>query len=876
MSSNNVYRIAKQYIDAGLSVIPIAADGSKSPLVHWETYKERLANDDELKRWFAGTAGIAIVGGVVSGNLERIDFDLPGIYDRWLSLCRECGFGNLAESLPLVRTPRDESCYHLYYRCSKEIEGNQPLARRQGIDDESGRPKIKSLIETRGEGGYTLAPGSPGKCHETGREYVLVRGDLTDIPVITSDQREALLELARSFNEYVPDAPVHERGDAVDDTNLPGGDYNARGDWREVLKSAGWTLCSTRGEVEYWRRPGKQKGLSATWNYLGSRTFYIFSTNALPFECNRSYTPFGIYTTLEYGGDYKAAAQELGKTGFGTPQVSAALVKHDRDEVADKEPDNTELAYYAQTDLGNAERFLARNGKTVLHCSAFGKWFNWDGRRWAEDETGAVIRLGAQTVRSMLEEAKTLPDEKSQERLFKHARSSESDGKINAMINLARSWVGVRSDELDADPWLLNCMNGILDLRTGELLPHRQDSFVTKLAPYDYDPNAQCPTWLQFLDVIFEGNQHLIDYMQRAVGYACTGVIREQCLFFLHGIGSNGKSTFLNVIQDVLGDYARDTPTESLMVKNNEGISNDIARLKGARFVTAVEAEADKRMAESLVKRLTGGDTITARFMRQEFFQFRGTFKIFLAANHKPGVRGTDDGIWRRIKMIPFLVRIPDNKQDAELPDKLRAEAEGILAWAVRGCRIWQEKGLGEPDEVRAATAEYRDEMDFLGPFLTEHCILAPTQSVKASDLYKAYLTYCEDNKDKPVSSTKFGRLLADRPHIKKQRHSSGNGLEYWGIGLRNGQLSLNSEDVTEDETLQNLQGFDAQLHSSVGLTYYNPCSEISSKAQNSTIVHEPYRTLQTLQTPLECDKTLNTVENPNCDDFDPETEDRI
>ncbi|MCE5200821.1 MAG: phage/plasmid primase, P4 family [Armatimonadota bacterium] len=787
--AESVYLTARRYANAGLSVIPIKTDGSKAPAVGWDIYKTQIADDRTLRGWFSlGSYGIAIIGGAVSGNLERIDFDLPGSCKAWADLAKECGYGELIESLPLVRTPRSKQCYHLYYRCESTVQGNQPLARY--LDPDS---KVKVAIETRGEGGYTIAPGSPAEVHETGNPYVLIRGDLCNIPVISADDREALLEIARSFNEYnkaVPSRPEPERGGA------PGDDYNARGDWREVLQGQGWSHVWGKGEVEYWRRPGKSKGISATWNCKGSEVLYVFSTNALPFEAERSYTPFGVYTTILHNGNYSAAAKALSDEGYGTPATTATVTHTPRKD--EKQVDDKGLAFFAQTDLGNAERFLARHGNDLLYCPAFGKWFVWDNTRWAEDETGKVVQRAALTVRKMLDEAQTLVDEAAQRRLIKYARASESNSKIYAMLSLARAWLGIGSDELDSDPWLLNCKNGILDLRNCELLPHRQDNYITKLAPWDYDPAAECPTWLKFLDSIFQGNQHIIGYIQRAVGYALTGVIREQCLFFLHGVGSNGKSTFLNVIQDVLGDYAKDTPTESLMIKQNDGISNDIARLRGARFVTAVEAEADKRMAESLVKRLTGGDTITARFMRQEFFQFRGTFKIFLAANHKPGVRGTDDGIWRRIKMIPFLVRIPDDQQDATLPDRLRDEAEGILAWAVRGCQIWQKQGLGEPEEVRAATAEYRDEMDFLGPFITDRCVLQATQSIKASDLYKEYLDYCDVNKDKPLSSTKFGRMMMDRPGIRKQRHSSGNGIEYWGIGLSKYGACLNLEEQTE------------------------------------------------------------------------------
>lgn len=879
----SIYITAKRYIDAGLSVIPIVADGTKRPRVVWDPYKDRLATDDELRSWFAGTAaGIAIVGGIVSGNLERIDFDHPGIYDEWRDLCRACGYEDLESRLVLVRTPRHQDCYHLYYRCEDEVEGNQPLARRQVGTDERGRPIIKAIIETRGEGGYTLAPGSPAQCHDTGREYELVRGDLTQIPVLTVDQREALLEMARSFNAYVPAERTRGTVAAEGDTSRPGDDYNARGPWRDALTAVGWTCAGRRGEVEYWRRPGKKRGISATWNYLDSQTLYVFSSNATPLEVNASYTPFGLVTTLEYSGDYGAATRALGKQGYGEPLKTASIVSSGRATAPTttgeppKEPEDSQLARLAFTDLGNAERFLARYMATVRFCPAFAKWFVWDGMRWAEDEAGSVVQLGAQTVRKMLDEADYLPAEPLEgsrkalrDVLREHARKSESDGKIGSMLNLARAWLGIRSDDLDSDPWLLNCKNGTLDLRNMQLLQHRQDNLITKLAPWNYDPAAECPTWLNFLDSIFEGNAHLISYLQRAIGYALTGVIREQCLFFLHGQGSNGKSTFLNAIQAVLGDYARDTPTESLMVKSNEGISNDIARLKGARFVTAVEAEADKRMAESLVKRLTGGDTITARFMRAEFFQFRGTFKIFLGANHKPGVRGTDDGIWRRIKLIPFLVRIPDSKQDRELDDKLRAEAEGILAWAVRGCKEWQKHGLGEPEEVTAATAAYRDEMDFLGPFLADKCTLGPTLSIKAGDLYKSYTSYCEDNKEKPLSNTRFGRMIMERPGIKRKRHSTGNGMEYWGLDLSEWCSSLFSDNVNEseeDSTLQFLHGSHAQLHGSVGLTVLSPMMKKDSNTHVGLIGVNPTEPYNPTDASKSNEQDLNT-------DFDSETE---
>jgi P4 family phage/plasmid primase-like protien len=768
---------ARAYLNGGLSIIPIKADASKQPaLKAWKTYETQLPTAADIELWWAKPRGIAIIGGAVSGNLERIDFDAPGIYDQWLELASQCGYSDLIESLPLVKTPREGSGHHIYYRCSEPVQGNQKLAARWSSVDN----KPHGIIETRGEGGYTLAPGSPPQCHETHRTYDLIRGDLANIPIITPDQRTALLEMARSFNEYVHETKVQGRTTEATDTTMPGNDFNARGDWRSVLTRAGWRHCWNRGEVEYWRRPGKARGISATWNYLGSQVFYVFSTSAHPLQDLTSYTPFGLYATLEHGGDYTEAARALRADGYGSEAESGVIVH--KSTGADDENFDAILAKRPLTDLGNAERFLARHRDTVMHCPQLG-WLVWDGMRWKQDDTGQVTQYAAKTVRSIVGEAGTLKNDDHRKALLKHARASESANKIANILILAKSWLSVSHEDLDPDPWLLNCTNGTLDLRTCELLDHRRDNHITTLAPYPYEPDAPCPKWLAFLDLIFQGNQALIDYAHRAVGYALTGVIRDQCLFFCYGHGANGKSTFLGATRGILGDYGLNTPSETLMVKQNEGINNDIARLRGTRMVTSVEPDEGKRLAESLVKQLTGGDTITARFLHKEYFQFQGSFKLFLGANHKPGIRGTDEGIWRRIKTLPFIMRIPDDQQIKGYEDILREEeAPGILAWMVRGCRDWQRHGLEEPSEVTEATAAYRADMDYLGPFLSEQCLIGPRLTVPANELYRAYVDYCETNKEKPTSAQMFGRLLSDRSGIERRRLGRGN--EYLGIGL--------------------------------------------------------------------------------------------
>jgi putative DNA primase/helicase len=439
------------------------------------------------------------------------------------------------------------------------------------------------------------------------------------------------------------------------------------------------------------------------------------------------------------------------------------------------------------TDLGNAQRLVARHGPDLRFCYPWGKWLVWDGARWIKDESGEVDRRAKDTVRSIYAEAAACEKKELREALADHARRSESDSKRQAMINSARSEPGVAllPADLDRDPWLLNVVNGCIDLRTGELREHRRGDLITKMAPVKYDREAQCPAWWGFLEKIMNGNGPTMEFLQKAVGYALTGDTREHCLFFLYGLGANGKSTCLEVIQALLGDYATQTTSETFLLKRHSSpISNDVADLRGARFVAAVEIESGRRMAEVLIKQMTGGDKLKARFLYSEHFEFKPEFKIFLAANHKPVIRGTDHAIWRRIRLIPFTVQIPEKEQDKELPGKLKAELPGILNWAIEGCLSWQFEGLTPPQAVQDATQNYRQEMDILAEFLSERCIIAPGASVPAADLYKAYTAWAEENGEKkPLSQRDFGLNLTERG-FEGKRGTGGRTVRH-GIGLR-------------------------------------------------------------------------------------------
>ena len=348
---------------------------------------------------------------------------------------------------------------------------------------------------------------------------------------------------------------------------------------------------------------------------------------------------------------------------------------------AQKHAASRDETHLSLTDLGNAKRFASEHGRDVRYCHRWKKWLIWDGRRWVKDDTGTIQERAKETAIAILSEAaKELHDEK-RKKLLAWQKQSEFEHRIRALITLAQSEDGlpVRVEELDCDPMLLNLQNGTINLTTAEFREHRREDLITKVAPISYDPNATCPQWLLFLDRIMNGNNELISFLQRAVGYSLTGDTSEHALFLFYGTGANGKTTFLEVLRHALGDYVMSADFSSFIVSRGASVRNDLARLAGARLVTAVESEANRRLAEEVIKQITGGDTITARYLYSEHFEFRPQFKLFLATNHKPRIRGTDVAIWRRIHLVPFTVTISNEEQDKALPAKLRGEAPGIL-----------------------------------------------------------------------------------------------------------------------------------------------------------------------------------------------------
>lgn len=419
------------------------------------------------------------------------------------------------------------------------------------------------------------------------------------------------------------------------------------------------------------------------------------------------------------------------------------------------------------TDAGNGKRLIRHFGEDLRFVPETGKWLMYDNGRWEWDNDGGLNRCAKKTTSLMVQDARNIKDDEQRQRLIKHALASENCFRLKAMIDLAATEqeAVLRQSSLDRNPDLFGVATGVLNLKTGEIRSGRREDFLTKKSNVALTPSTNsCLEWLGFLEKVMAGSQELIKYLKRAMGYSLTGHTTEQCLFFLHGLGANGKSTFLNVLQGLMGDYCMTIDPETIMLKSNSGgATPELARLMGARAVITNEIEEGKRLAENSIKQMTGGDTMIARHLYQEPFEFKPEFKIWMAGNHKPTIKGTDHAIWRRIHLVPFTVTIPKEEQDPLLTKKLKAELPGILQWAVEGVKEWRRIGLNPPKQVKAAVENYRDEMDTMGHWLTECCTFNNESKTESSILYQSYKAWCQLNGHYPQSQTRFGTALGER-----------------------------------------------------------------------------------------------------------------
>lgn len=426
----------------------------------------------------------------------------------------------------------------------------------------------------------------------------------------------------------------------------------------------------------------------------------------------------------------------------------------------------------AFSDEALALRFSELHQDDLRYVAAWGRWFIWTGSVWKADNTVQAFNFARAVCREAASEC-------NDDRISPSIASASTVAAVERLAKADRRQAAV-IDQWDADPWLLNTPGGVVELRTGKMRPHRPEDYMTKITAVT--PGGDYPTWREFLARITGGNGELHDYLQRAAGYSLTGSTREQALFFGYGTGGNGKGVFLNTLTGMLDDYAAVATMETFTASQSDRHPTDLAMLRGARLVTAQETEEGRRWAESRIKALTGGDPITARFMRQDFFTFQPAFKLFIAGNHKPGLRGVDEAMRRRMNLIPFTVTIPAAERDHALPEKLKAEWPGILAWAIEGCLHWQKVGLRPPAAVKDATDTYLEDEDAMGIWIKERCVEAKHLRLLSSHLYADWRNWAESAGEFAGSQKAFSEKLTSRGFTKEHGRS---GKEFVGLGLK-------------------------------------------------------------------------------------------
>jgi putative DNA primase/helicase len=434
-------------------------------------------------------------------------------------------------------------------------------------------------------------------------------------------------------------------------------------------------------------------------------------------------------------------------------------------------PANDDLLYALPPEFSDealALRFAKAHANDLRFTAAWGRWLVWDGARWRFDDTLHAFDMVRRTCREASAECndkspKVAPSLASAKTVAAVERLAKSDRRIAATI-----------EQWDADPWLLNTPSGVVDLlRSGKVRPARPADYMTKVTAIA--PGGDCPQWLAFLDHIFDDNQDLVSYVQRVLGYGLTGLTREHALFFGYGTGANGKGVLLSTTAGILGDYHRTAPIETFTASNSDRHPTDLAGLRGARLVSASETEEGRLWAESRIKQLTGGDMISARFMRQDFFDFLPAFKLFITGNHKPSLRSVDEAIRRRFHLIPFSVTIPAEERDPDLKVKLEAEWPGILAWLVRGCLSWQASGLQPPRAVQEATAAYLEAEDAIAAWIEERCEVDPQAWCSLSMLFGSWFQWANAASETAGSQKKLTQKLESRGFtIKNTKHARG------------------------------------------------------------------------------------------------------
>lgn len=779
-----VPQAASLWHTAGVSTIPIQVNGTKRPVVEWAEFQARIPSLGEIDRWWGNghDYGLAVICGKVSGNVEMTELEGSVALDSNLMVALDSAFAarNLTylwEGLRLTYSEWTPSGgIHLIYRIlNHPVPGNEKIAR-----DATG--KVRS--ETRGEGGYVIVAPTSGLCHPSGESWMLL-GDSKpgQIPEITWEEREQLHAVLRDTLDETP-APstalaLTSPGSSAATEGAgsrPGDEWAERTSWADILESQGWTLSHTRGEEEFWVRPGKSRrdGHSATVNYAGSGLLKVFSSSIRELEPDATYTKFGAYAALAHGGDHAAAAKSLARSGFGSAYIAPRQQGGDEAFI---EEDNS----FSLDDVGNGKRLL--NHASTEHpdfkvrdvyrfISEEKKIRAWDGVRWGYDDN------------SITWEADAVTDEMSHstvEAVAKCGRNSRSLTKQAAMVKIALQQRGmtVPAAEFDPSTRYLNLHNGVYDMERNELLEHDPKYMLTRALNANYDPQARAPEWTAFLERALP-DQEMRDYVQRCLGYTLLGTAAERAMFVIYGPSGTGKSTFLETLNAVFGEYGETAPAGTFRASKSQDESAAtpaLHRLRGKRFVTTSETSEGVQWNEELVKRYTGRDLMSSRGLYETFQTWRSEASIWMATNHAPRFTSDDRAIWNRVKLVPFLTVFLGEGQRLAMDDVLVAEADGILNWLLEGLAAYRRcGGLGEPGQVTDAVTSLREQSDSVIRFLDDRVddgslTLEATQVMDHQFIYKLYTEWCQQNGERGVGGRRFIQRLQD----------SGRGVRFEG-----------------------------------------------------------------------------------------------
>lgn len=768
MPQNPIIQQAINCVQAGISVIPVRP-GSKQPAIPWKQYQHAPADLNTVIGWFTQHPdwGLGVVCGQVSGNLEMLELegraaDLEGTI---CDLADASGLGDLAGSILYQgwteTTP--SGGIHYYYRTTEPVAGNTQLAKQQDG---------AILAETRGEGGFVVIAPTDGTHHETGRGWEPRTGGPTHMVTLSPEEHEALWSLFRAQNQHPEKPEPLEESKTTDTTGgvRPGDDYEARTSWAQILEPHGWKALYTAGSTTYWRRPGKNTGVSATTGHAGDRDrLYVFTTSTI-FQTETPYTKFGAYTLLNHGGDHEAAAKALAADGYGKQpehrRDTSALDEWTRElqtnqqtttTATESEPaGNDAPKIYEPTEDGNALRYADTYAGQLLYILEHGAWAAWDGHVWNLENGDQVAVENARRL------VRALPAETKQEAAWR--KKSQARSNITNTISLASNTKGMYANmtKFDTNPWLLNTPNGIVDLTSGEISDPDPATLCLRSTNCGADPNMATPVYDRFMDQTFMSDTALIQYVQKIFGLTLIGEVKEQLFLFFHGVGANGKSTLLELYKHILGTgdtgYATVLPAEAFLTNAGNRHPAEIAKLAGARLAVTSETEEGQHFAEARVKQLTGADTISARFMRQDWFDFTPSHTLIMVSNHEPDVSAGGQAFWRRIRKIPFNYVVPEKDRDPNLLNKLIQESPGILWKTILATIDYHKNGIGEtPAAVLAATREYESEQDTVKMYIQECCKIGnPNQqgySIKVAEFRQEYETWCRINDFEPVGS---------------------------------------------------------------------------------------------------------------------------